>query len=515
MGRSITPVTPAAVRVLDLPASAFSQALDRHYDIYAKNGELYQSEYQLDSAGNDIFRNALPVQWIIGAGMNGFSAIVQRGNYLFEAPLSYYQQAKAWNLSPGYESRDIGFNRPILAGCISCHSGRANPEDEASGRFDPVPFTQAAIGCENCHGPGAAHIRAVTSGTATGGPHIVNPQRLTADLENDICMSCHEAGDSRVLQPGKTYQDFRPGKPLDETFSIFMVPLKPGEPDSQDHVQHSFEMFMSKCFRASGRQLRCATCHNPHVEPTAEEAPTWFNAKCLTCHTSGACTLPLAERQNTRPANNCIACHMPQRQDTRTAHTSLTNHRILAKPGEPWPEEAFTQTTAALPDLVHINRVPGRSADIAPTVLLEAYRQIAEYRPEYAEAYRTTLGELERTNPNEAAVQEGLGRIAFKEGDDTEAIANLRRAVALNPASASAYSFLAQALIRRDRFDEAIQASQKAISLDQFNTQDRKILIDALIAAKQYQKAIEAMQVYMDLFPEDSFMRKMLDMANQ
>ena len=49
---------------------------------------------------------------------------------------------------------------------------------------------------------------------------------------------------------------------LDDAVSVFMVPLKPTDPDDHDHVQHYFEMSMSKCFRASSRQLRCATCHS-------------------------------------------------------------------------------------------------------------------------------------------------------------------------------------------------------------------------------------------------------------
>jgi len=83
------------------------------------------------------------------------------------------------------------------------------------------------------------------------GSQIVNPERLTAELENDICMSCHESGDSHALKPGKKYDDFRPGTPLDNTVSIFMVPRRRDDPDNGDHVQHYYEMSMSKCFRAS------------------------------------------------------------------------------------------------------------------------------------------------------------------------------------------------------------------------------------------------------------------------
>ena len=35
---------------------------------------------------------------------------------------------------------------------------------------------------------------------------IVNPARLTPYLADNICMSCHQTGDVRVLKTGKTYR---------------------------------------------------------------------------------------------------------------------------------------------------------------------------------------------------------------------------------------------------------------------------------------------------------------------
>lgn len=177
-------------------------------------------------------------------------------------------------------------------------------------------------------------------------------------------MSCHEGRDSRVFKAGKSYQDFRPGTPLDDTLSILVLPLKHGDPDESDHVQHYFEMSMSKCFRATAGQLRCATCHDPHVEPRKEEAPAYFNAKCMNCHAGQTCTLPTEARQKTTPADNCIDCHMPERNVPEIAHTSLTNHRILAHPGEPWPDEAYQSDAPSAPDLLHIDRVPGRTDEV-------------------------------------------------------------------------------------------------------------------------------------------------------
>jgi hypothetical protein len=42
---------------------------------------------------------------------------VKQGDYLTEAPLSFYAKPLRWALSPSYEFGDYGFNRQILPGC--------------------------------------------------------------------------------------------------------------------------------------------------------------------------------------------------------------------------------------------------------------------------------------------------------------------------------------------------------------------------------------------------------------
>jgi protein involved in temperature-dependent protein secretion len=78
-----------------------------------------------------------------------------------------------------------------------------------------------------------------------------------------------------------------------------------------------------------------------------------------------------------------------------------------------------------------------------------------------------------------------------------------------------AYSYLSEALAQQNHLEEAIAASEKAVSLEPYKALFQKALIDRLIAAKQYAKATAAMEHYVALFPEDGFMRKMLEMAKQ
>jgi len=520
MGRSTTPVTPEFLRSVPLPASIYDQKLDRHFEVHAEDGKLYQSEYQLDAAGHEVFRNTHAIEWIVGTDMNGQSALIRRGNSIFEAPLSYYSKTGSWSLSPGYQRGDYGFSRVIAPGCIFCHSGRPQPVADREGEYKNPPFTQLAIGCENCHGPGAAHVEEMDDGASYEkgkDPTIVNPGNLKPALANDLCMGCHQTGDTRVFQPGKTYQDFRPGMPLDRVMAILMVPPTRDNPPREDHVEHYYSMILSKCYKGSAnnpaeKQLRCITCHDPHVEPTATEAPAFFNGKCMSCHTEQNCKASIAVRKQTAPADNCIGCHMQKREGVAIAHTSVTNHRIVAQPDEPFPDAAFQMTTAALPDLIYLNAESSNSTPPAIT-LLQAYSQLKEQSPAYAASYQRVLNELERSEPENALVQAALGHQALTANQWDAATEHLQESLKLNPAQPAVYADLSAVAEQKGEAAEAVTLQQKAVMLDPYNAPLQKALVLRLIDAKQYPEAEAAMEKYLENFPEDDFMRKMLAIA--
>src|ERR1700748_473801 len=116
MGRSMAEITPSLMQSLHIPATYYDQKLNRHFDVFAKNEKLYQSEFETDAEGKEVFRDTHQMKWVIGAGANGIGLITDRDNYLFQAPLSLYTKPMSWGSSPGYEFADLGFSRPILSG---------------------------------------------------------------------------------------------------------------------------------------------------------------------------------------------------------------------------------------------------------------------------------------------------------------------------------------------------------------------------------------------------------------
>jgi len=514
MGRSMARVTTETLQAQPTSGSIEDKNTGLHFDVYARDGKLFQSEYELDSDGKEIFRDTREVEWIIGAAENGLGGLVRQGDYVFQAPLSFYSKAERWELSPGYELGNSGFNRPILPGCISCHSGRPNPMPEGNGHFANPPFSELAVGCENCHGPGLAHVLAHQVGFENDQGHdssIVNPASLAPALADNICMSCHQTGDVRVLKPGKDYKDFRPGKPLDDTLSILMVSPKRESPPQQDLLEHYYSMTLSKCYRGSAEKLSCISCHDPHVEPTRAQAPEYFKKKCTACHTDKSCALSQQVREHQQPADDCAGCHMQKRDVREISHSSITNHRILTRPDEPFPEITFQQTTPALPDLIHLNPAPGKKGTPPPAlVLLQAYGELVEKHPEYLTRYHAVLDQLERTDPDDPLVQGALGNRDLHAGKYQEAVERLQHAIKGGATKTVLYTDLADALVKLDRASEAVQVLKQAAERDPFNAELRKRLIVQLIQVKDYANARAQMDDYVQLFPADSFMRQLL-----
>jgi hypothetical protein len=513
MGRSMSEVTPMLLENIPTPASVVDDRIHRHFDVRADDGKLLQSEYEIGKDGNEVFRETHQVDWIIGSGANGFGALIRRGEFLFEAPLSFYSKTQAWALSPGYEFGDYGFNRPILPGCIACHSGWPQAVLGGNGRFLVPPFHELAIGCENCHGPGEAHVGEMREGdpSAESATHsIVNPAKLETWLADNICMSCHQTGDAIVLKPGKDYRDFKPGTPLDDTLAIFMVPPRRDSPQT-DLLEHYFSMTLSKCYRSSGGRLSCITCHDPHVEPAAQDAPAYYRMKCLSCHTEKSCALPLGIRQRKTPQDDCAGCHMPKRDVHVIAHAVLTNHRIVAQAEEPYPDAAFHMATPQMPDLVHLSAIPGkRDEPVSSILLLEAYGQLMTPNPQYRERYFALAKKLEAADSSNPDVLEALAALSMEQKNDEAAMRYLDSAVKHGTTSSQSHEQLSTLLVQQGRYQEAVDVLERAIKQMPYDALLYRLLGSSYLSLHKNSEATALLQRAVQMFPQDAVLRKLL-----
>jgi tetratricopeptide (TPR) repeat protein len=289
---SKTPMARSSGRVESAPSASFTAAGHRYR---VEKNRLYFDQ------GSAIF------DYFLGSNTAGRSYLFARDGYLFELPVTWYQQRRAWDASPGYEQEpEVRLNRPVDPTCLSCHASRLRPIYGAQNRYADPPFLDNGVGCERCHGPGGEHLR-----NPAAAP-MVNPAGLAAEERDSICAQCHLTGDARIEQAGRRFAEFRAGQKLADYATYFVWKSKNPAMKVTSHVE---KLAMSKCKLVAGDKLWCGTCHDPHTNANRTQAA------CLDCH-AGA-----HHRQE-----SCADCHMPKSQTVDVVHGVMTDHRIQRTP---------------------------------------------------------------------------------------------------------------------------------------------------------------------------------------
>lgn len=439
-------------RPADEPGGSFTHALSgSKFRILRGAAGL---RMRLDRAGLSA---EYPVAFAIGSGAQGHSYVVQIGAYLFQAPASYYASRRAWDVSPGYErDRAPDFDRPITPECLFCHG----------------TIVVEAISCERCHGPGEAHrARPLAS-------NIVNPVRLPPRARDSVCEQCHLAGEARVLNPRRKFQDFTPGRELEEVFSVYRKP-------AGDHfkvVSQVEQLALSRCARASGGRLWCGSCHSPHEKLAS------YRQRCLACH--GQALLA----KHAAPADDCTGCHMPRHPSSDIAHTSFSDHRILRRPQnavEPAPAQ-----------LVAWHEPPPA---LASRNLGLAYISVGERdqsAPLLNEGFRLLAG-IEKESARDPDVLTALGLVLLRKGRTAEALRMFEQAARAEP---SARNLLNLAVAQDGA--AAIRNLERAIDLDP--SLERAY---GLLAERQPQRRREILERYLRFNPQSLTARQALQQS--
>ncbi|MFI5456371.1 MAG: cytochrome c3 family protein, partial [Isosphaerales bacterium] len=325
MGRSLSPIADAQSLGAGPDGSRPQfEAQGLLYSVEHQGARVFHREARQDASGRLIAQNQAEVQYVIGSGRQGFSYLIERDGFLFESPITWYAKDRRWGLSPGYETRNHHFERPILAECLFCHANRAERVSSAINRYRTPIFQGHSIGCERCHGPGDLHVRrpTVVDGRDLT---IVNPADLEPSVRDAVCEQCHLIGPRRVSRVGTRSEDYRPGLPFYRFWSVF-VPS--GNARDNRFAGQVEQMHDSRCYQASQGRLGCISCHDPHVLPAPEVKAAYFRDRCLECHADQGCRLPAKLRRERNRGDDCIGCHMPRSNSSNNPHVATTNHRI-------------------------------------------------------------------------------------------------------------------------------------------------------------------------------------------
>jgi len=380
------------------------------------------------------------VAYVIGSGSHARGYLIQIGDHLFQSPICYYTNRRAYDLAPGFER--IGapdFTRPVGEECVLCHAGRPMYVRGTANQYTLPVFTEEAISCERCHGASGEHLKRPAPGS------IVNPAKLALAARDSICEQCHLAGVTRVLNPDKSFGDFRPGQRLEETFTVFVR----GGARGFKVISHAEQLALSACARNSQGKLWCGTCHDPHPR-TAVTSQT-YSARCQTCHQG---KLPQSHPTDIR----CVNCHMTRRQAQDGGHTVFTDHRIMRRPQSDelgsqsedlvvWRDPAPALQTRNLA-LAYVNA--GISAR-SPTQIVRGYRMLTE---------------VQRAAPSDIGVLRGIGRALLLGKEPLEALKAFERVLQLMPDSATNEEDAGIACLESGQVEKAAIHLERALELD-------------------------------------------------
>jgi tetratricopeptide (TPR) repeat protein len=432
-----------------------------------------------------------PASYVIGSGAQGHSYVVRIGDYLFQAPASYYASRRAFGVSPGYQQdHTLDFDRPVTPECLFCHAGQTRPVRGTINRYQDPPFFAESISCERCHGPAEAHLARPVAN------NIVNPARLPSRARDSVCEQCHLSGEARVLHPGRSFGDFVPGRDLEEVFSVYVYG---GAADSRDFkvVSQAEQLVLSQCAQASKGRMWCGSCHNPHERPV--DVQQYYRERCLSCHGK---TL-LARHQ--APVENCAGCHMPRRASSDIAHTSFSDHRILRRPRNPGrtpPTElsAWREPAAALARRnLGLAYVSVGERDQAALLLNEGFRLLASVGFE---------------SSGDADVLAALGLVLLRKDRASDAVRMFEQAARVDPSARNLLN-LGVAQDRAGQNAAAIGSLERAIELDPSLAGAYVVLADLHGRMEQPQRRREVLERYLRFNPQSLSTRQALQASRK
>jgi predicted CXXCH cytochrome family protein len=206
--------------------------------------------------------------------------------------------------------------------CLACHDGRSGP-DKREWHDSP----HGGIDCEDCHGPGLAHVRA----GGRNGILIGNPGREPFAGLSRHCAGCHE---DAVTSHQATLHFAAKGASCVDCHDVHKSgAMTFSTPNNTRLDMEGFNRLCGDChqsqteeFLLSGHALKqvadCGACHDAHAPRTLTAMPE-NNALCLQCHASSQLGFGNVETLDfhTGPfhpvdpdgsgASRCTSCHLP------------------------------------------------------------------------------------------------------------------------------------------------------------------------------------------------------------
>ncbi len=511
MGRSILPIEEAQSEVQGEPKERFLFT-DRGFDysLLKRDGRTIHRETKRDRGGQVIGQVEGEVRYVLGSGSHARAFLIERDDYLFQSPITWYSEGGRWALAPGYERQVGRFERQIGPSCLVCHANQVVHVEGTEGRYRPPTFRGHSIGCERCHGAGELHVARPTLSPGEA-PRIVHPGNLAPALREAVCEQCHLLGVSEIARYGRELTDFRPGLPLHEFVTVFVRPLtRAVDHPNADHVE---QLHQSRCFRESQGALGCISCHDPHELPGKDKKVPYYRERCLNCHADKGCAMPATARLQTSPEDSCIDCHMPRAATSNVPHVATTHHGIVrdresafrTNPPLPLPPPGRPLLVPFPRDLMSAAELRATGRDLGVALRWQGARYAAEALP--------LLEQARRDHPDDILAWESIGFALWGLGRKAEALGVFESVLEQAPTRETTLVSAAQLAGVLKNPERATALWRRSIAVDPWRSGDHAELAEQLLLLKQWPAAIEAANHALRLSPANRAARTALILA--
>lgn len=209
--------------------------------------------------------------------------------------------------------------------CIECHEHETKSQDfqlTLHGKSEIADW-DGAVGCETCHGPGAAHVKG--KGKTEG---MANPADMTTTEINELCVKCHDGSEHAFWQGGAhdgrgmsclTCHQMHP--PKGEVREALLIKSNTFATCTTCHMQKKATLVRSSHMPLREGSMTCTSCHNAHgsLGPSQLHQLS-VNDNCYSCHAEKRSPM-LWEHPPVK--ENCLTCHDPH----GTMHPNLLKMR--------------------------------------------------------------------------------------------------------------------------------------------------------------------------------------------
>ena len=340
-----------------------------------QNGRAYTMEtrggrYFISVANGARPPDTYEVHYTLGARrFQGYLSKLPDGR-IYVLPVFWHNETKRWvdwkEITPIPDDPDHDLRQIWNVTCVNCHATNLVKNFKPATNSYATTWTEMGVGCEACHGAGAAHSalmrdweRNPSSRLPGEDIRIFSPARATPRQVFDSCGYCHGNKNNAFFgfEPGNRYEDF--ALPF-----LISQPIPANDPQGDfwpdgrpSRFNRPQALTLSGCFQKG--QATCTSCHKLHGAPedhalkVAVDAPggghtRQSDALCTQCHGDGAggpgasggdgrSAKALAERQTVAPTQiadlSAHTHHAPESQGSRCieCHMSDVNWRLITR----------------------------------------------------------------------------------------------------------------------------------------------------------------------------------------